>query len=392
MNLKGDDSMANKSYGDGSISQRKDGTWTARIFLGKENGKQKIKAIYGKSEKEVRKKMREFKDELIKFDNVNLPKLTVSDIIQDWLEVKRFKVKPSSFDRIERTVNNLILPRIGFAQATSLNANSIQKLLNDLADDGYSYSQIKKVYEALNAPFKVAVIRDQLRKNPCETVVIPKNTFDKEGDVEFYNEEQVKAISEAALEQYANGEYVYKHGRGLIILLNTGMRIGELLALKWDNVDFDKKIIKVMESRGTVIDRNRKEDDKKYISLDLSTKTKAGSRIIPMNKKAEECLRYFKSLNYKSPYVMANGDSKNSVIPYKNLQKALKHILEKTNINYGSLHALRHTFATRLFKRGVEVKVVSELLGHSSVKITYDTYIHVIREQKVEAINILNDL
>lgn len=384
--------MAKRDYGEGSISQRKDGTWTARVYCGKSaDGKYKIKCIYGKTEKEVKKKLKEFKEELIKFDNVNLPRLTVSDIINDWLKTKRYEVKPSSFDRIERTVNNLILPRIGFAQASSLAPNHIQQLLNDLADDGYSYSAIKKAYEALNAPFKIAVIRDQLRKNPCETVSVPKNTIDKEdGEVEFYNEEQVALITKGALEQYSNGEYVYKHGRGLIILLNTGMRIGELLALKWSNVDFDKKIIRVMESRGTVIDRNRKEDDKKYKEMDSSTKTKSGSRIIPMNKKAEEALLYFKSLKYKSPYVMANGD--NSVIPYKNLQKALKHILEKNNINFGSLHALRHTFATRLFKRGVEVKVVSELLGHSSVKITYDTYIHVIKEQKIEAINILNDL
>ena len=91
-------------------------------------------------------------------------------------------------------MNNLILPRIGFAQACSLNPNNVQNFLNDLADDGYSHSQIKKVYEALNAPFKIAVIRDQLRKNPCETVVVPKNTFDKEGDVEFYSEEQAKLI------------------------------------------------------------------------------------------------------------------------------------------------------------------------------------------------------
>ena len=383
--------MAKRDYGEGSISQRKDGTWTARIFLGKSaDGKQKIKAIYGKTEKEVKKKLKEFKEEMIKYDNTNLPKLTVSDIITDWLNTKRYEVKPSSYDRIERTVNNLIIPRIGFAQAVSLTPNNIQQLLNDLADDGYSYSAVKKVYEALNAPFKIAVIRDQLRKNPCETVIIPKNTFDKEGDVEFYNEEQVDLITKGALEQYSNGEYVYKHGRGLIILLNTGMRIGELLALKWDNIDFNKKLIHVVESRGTVIDRNRTEDGKKYKAIDSSTKTKSGSRIIPMNKKTEEALLYFKSLKYKSPYVMANGD--NSVIPYKNLQKALKHILEKNNINFGSLHALRHTFATRLFKRGVEVKVVSELLGHSSVKITYDIYIHVIKEQKIEAINILNDL
>lgn len=385
--------MARRDNGEGSISQRKDGTWTARLSLGYDNeGKRQIKAFYGKTEREVKKKMKDFQNEMVKYDNVQVHKLTVSELIEDWLKIKRYEVRPSSYDRIERTVRNMILPEIGFMQATSLTSVDVQNFLTGLADKGLSHSSIKKAYEALNAPFEIALHREQVRKNPCDTVKIPKNTMESEGELEFYNEEQVKLISEAAVEKYDSGEYIYNHGRGLIILLNTGMRIGELLALKWSNVDFDKKIIHVVETRGVVINRNRKDDDPKYIEIDRPTKTKAGNRIIPMNKKAEECLLYFKSLNYKSPYVMANGDNIDSVIPYKNLQKALKHILEKTNINFGSLHALRHTFATRLFKRGVEVKVVSELLGHSSVKVTYDIYIHVIKEQKVEAINILNEL
>lgn len=385
--------MARREKGEGSISQRKDGTWTARITLGFDNdGKRQVKAFYGKTEKEVKKKLKEFQTEMIKYDNVQVDKLTVSELIEDWLKIKRHEVRPSSYDRIERTVNNIILPELGYMQATSLTPVDVQNFLIGLAEKGLSYSSIKKAYENLKAPFAIAVLRDQIRKNPCETVKIPKNTIESEGKVEFYDEEQVALISQAAVERYKTGELIYDHGRGLIILLNTGMRIGELLALKWKNVDFDKKLIHIVETRGVVINRNRKDGDNKYIEVDRPTKTKAGTRIIPMNQKTEECLLYFKSLNYKSPYVMANGDEKDSVIPYKNLQKALKHILEKTGINYGSLHALRHTFATRLFKRGVEVKVVSELLGHSSVKVTYDIYIHVIKEQKIEAINILNDL
>lgn len=384
--------MAKRDYGDGSISQRKDGTWTARVYLGRSaDGKQKVKCLYAKTEREVRKKLKDFQNEQTKYDNVQIPKLTLEELITDWLKVKRYKVKPTTFDRIERTVNNLIIPRIGYLQAASLTSVDIENFLTELADDGYAYSSIKKAYEALNAPFKIAVIREQVRKNPCDTVEIPKNSLEDEGEVEFFTEEQVAKISDAALAKYSNGRYIYKHGRGLIILLNTGMRIGELLALKWKNVDFDKKLIHVVETRGTIKNRSG-EFDFNYSTIDQSTKTKSGRRVIPMNPKTEECLRYFKSLGYKSPYVMANGNSDKSVIPYKNMQKCLNHILKKSDIDFGTLHTLRHTFASRLFRRGVEVKVVSELLGHSSVKITYDIYIHVIKEQKVEAINILNDL
>lgn len=99
---------------------------------------------------------------------------------------------------------------------------------------------------------------------------------------------------------------------------------------------------------------------------------------------------YFKSLGYSNPYVMANSDT--GLITYRNLFRVLENILDSNGINHGSLHTLRHTFATRLFKKGVDIKVISELLGHSDISITYDIYTHVISEQKQKAVNVLEDL
>ena len=87
---------------------------------------------------------------------------------------------------------------------------------------------------------------------------------------------------------------------------------------------------------------------------------------------------------------MANSDK--GVLSYRNLHRALANILERNNIDHGSIHSLRHTFATRLFRNGVEVKVISELLGHSDINITYDIYTHVIAEQKRKAVDILDNL
>ena len=99
---------------------------------------------------------------------------------------------------------------------------------------------------------------------------------------------------------------------------------------------------------------------------------------------------YFKNLGYDNPYVMATNDK--GILRYRNLQRALENILEVNKIDHGSLHTFRHTFATILFKQGVDVKVISELLGHSDISVTYDIYTHVIESQKKKAVDVLNVL
>lgn len=382
--------MKKREYGDGSISQRKDGTWTGRIYLGRDsNGKQKIKAVYGKSENEVKRLIKEAKEKLIRYDEVNLPKRTLSELLNDWLlTVKKYELKPSSFDRLEATINNNINPYIGYLQLSSITSQDIQEYINQLTDKGYSYSTIKKAYNAIRASLKMATERDYIRKNPCVGIRLPKQIQKNKSNIEFFTNEEVEKIIASATYRYKTGKYMYKHGYGIVLLLNTGMRVGELLALKWSNIDLKNRQIYICETRGQVIDRST--DEVKYITADRSTKTQSSCRYVPINQKAQEALNYFKNLGYNSPYVMANSDK--SVVSYRNLHRALANILENNQINHGSIHTLRHTFATRLFRSGVDIKVISELLGHSDVSITYDIYTHVIQEQKKKAVDILDKL
>lgn len=379
-----------REKGNGSISKRKDGTWTGRICLGyKENGKQNIKAVYGKTESEVKKKLKALQAEIIKYDSINLPKLTLTELLTDWqTTAKKYELKSSSYDRLEQTINNNIVPYIGYLQITALTPQDIQNYINELTDKGYSYSTIKKSYNAVNAALKFALERDYIRKNPCIGIKLPKQIQRAKSDIEFFSDEEVNLISQSAISRYKTGRYKYKHGYAIIILLNTGLRVGELLALKWDNVDFVNKQIYVAETRGQIIDRS--DSEQKYIMADRSTKTQSSCRYVPINAKTAEALLYFKGLGYNNPYVMANSDS--NVITYRNLFRVLSNILELNKINHGSLHTLRHTFATRLFRNNVDIKVISELLGHSDVSITYNIYTHVIQEQKKKAVDILDNL
>ena len=381
--------MGRREKGHGSISQRKDGTWTGRAFLGyKSDGKQNVKAVYGKTEAEVKRKLRKLQEDIIKCSDVNLPKLTLAELLTDWqTTIKRYELKPSSYDRLDQIINNNIIPYIGYLQITAITAQDIQKYINELTDK-YSYSTIKKAYNAINAVMKLSVERDYIRKNPCLGVRLPKQIQRSKSDIEFFTDEEVALITQSAIRKYQTGRYVYKHGYAIVLLLNTGLRIGELLALKWNNVDLQARQIYVAETRGQIIDRS--DDEKKYITVDRSTKTQSSCRYVPINEKAKEALLYFKSFGYDNPYVMANSDS--GVVSYRNLFRAFANILEDNNINHGSLHTLRHTFATRLFKNNVDIKVISELLGHSDISITYDIYTHVIQEQKKKAVDVLDSL
>lgn len=152
--------------------------------------------------------------------------------------------------------------------------------------------------------------------------------------------------------------------------------MGEALSLKWSDVDFDNKTITV--SKNNALIKKRDDEGRKLGGYELvtqdSTKTSSGNRVIPINRSAEEVLIVLKKDN-TTPYVITNSRQK-QVMP-TNFERSFKALLKSIGIEgeYG-VHSLRHTFASLLFAKGVDVKIVSKLLGHSNVKITYDIYVH----------------
>jgi integrase len=170
------------------------------------------------------------------------------------------------------------------------------------------------------------------------------------------------------------------------------MRIGELLSLKWENLDFDTKTARVKDSVVMIKDRTKGEnDDSKpnYILFEQSdVKTDSSDRIIQLNNKAITALKEIYAINGKHKHVMAC--SKGNIFTPRNFDRMLRNILRHCNLEPCGAHVLRHTFASMLFRNGVDVKTVSELLGHKDVAITYNTYIHLLKEQKQKAVEILD--
>jgi len=157
-------------------------------------------------------------------------------------------------------------------------------------------------------------------------------------------------------------------------MLNTGLRAGELLGLELQSIDLENNTIQITQNLAVVKDRS--ESDTGYKVVTQSVKTKSGNRVIPINDAAKEMIQflidYYKPQRKNEDYLLVSKDG--TPIRHRNLQKTLDAILKKANIKHCGLHSLRHTFASKLFENGIDVKTVSELLGHSSVKITYDIY------------------
>ena len=383
-----------REHGQGTIYLRKDGRWYGAVQNGyNENGKPKMITVYGKTEAEAKRKLKE-KIKLINSDglilqNNTIKNITVEEYCTNWLKnVKVNELKPSSYDRKELTLSNQVYPSIGMLQLSQLSIDDVQQMVNQLKQKELSYSSIKKAYEAINECCKYAIIRGDLQKNPCTGVTLPKNLKHQDGDIKFYTEKQVESLLKQATIKYNNGKNKYRLGYGIQLLLYTGLRIGEALALTWDDVDIQNKTIKVNKNLKQV--KNRDDNQSKYkIIVQNSTKTNSGTRVVPLNNKSIEALKQIKEITGQYEYVFSTQTGKN--MSSRTCDRMFRKIQENCGFKeiYG-VHALRHTFASLLFKKGVDVKTVSEILGHKDVSVTYNTYIHLIQEQKVNAMNLLD--
>lgn len=381
-----------RDKGDGSIYQRKDGLWVSQIQIGKKaDGKANVKMFYGKTEQEVKKKLKNYKHELIKNDHTEVKKITVKQYMDNWLyNIQINELKPKSFDRKETTLKHQIYEYIGNLQINNLSANDIQDMINKLIAKGLSYSTIKKAYNAVNGCFKLGVIKGEIIKNPCLGVSLPKKIMNDAHNITFFNDAQIEQICKESTRKYGNGKNVYRLGQAITLLLYKGMRSGECLSLQWDDIDFEKRTIYVKKNVVLVKNRNPESAVKNIFYHQDSAKTASGKRIIYLNNKALSALEELYKLNGKNEYVMSNSNG--NIVNPRNLDRMFRNILTQCKIPLTGVHTLRHTFASMLFKKGIDVKTVSELLGHSDVSITYNTYIHLIKEQKQQAISLLDEL
>ena len=278
-------------------------------------------------------------------------------ISAEWLEYKKNNVKESTYYNYMYNIERYLKPF--FNQRNIDEISNYNDFIQELKEK-YALETIKRI---------VNVLKSILNYYQDEYNVILKT---KKITLPKTEKRKVKILShqeKEKLEKYCLEENTLK-SLGIIICLNTGLRIGEICALKWKNIDLEEKIIYIEQTIQRVY---IKQDKKSKIIID-KPKSSYSIRTIPMNKKVYNILKSIQK-NYKENDFFLTGDSQKFVEP-RNYQHNFQMFLKNSKIKHYKFHSLRHTFATACIEVGMDIKSLSEILGHSNTTITLDIYVH----------------
>ena len=393
-------SKTRRANNEGSIFQRKDGRWVGAATTGYDSeGKIIRKFIYGKSRMEVADKLTELTNriESNNFDYVD--KNNMARLMSEWLLVfKKNQVSPRTFEGVFSKYKIHIEPKIGNMKIDEISTLTIQKLLNQMLDDGYSLDVVRKTKVIFNQFFDYAVQNKFVNNNPTLLTRVKS----KERKI-YDGENKYKAIPPEVREKFLSSLNEHKLLKPLCLcMMLSGLRTGETLALRWKDIDFQNKTINV-ERAITVVpkfDNNGKVIERKTVISD--TKTTCSKRVVPMPDLLIQTLQDYKisqdinggehniNLTSENSLVFCNNDG--TVRTYYGTKKIFYRFLEKYGLDKYNIHfhTLRHTFSNMLFEADQNPKVIQALLGHKSVKTTITTYNSVDKSYFQKATDVIN--
>ena len=394
-------SKTRRANNEGSIFQRKDGRWVGAAAAGYDDeGKLVRKYVYGKTRMEVANKLSELTNriESDSFDYVD--KNNLSTLMNEWLLVfKKNQVAPRTFEGVYSKFKKHIEPKIGNMKIDEVSTLTIQKVLNQMLEDGYSLDVVRKTKVVFNQFFDYAVQHKFVVNNPTLLTRVKS----KERKI-YDGENKYKAIPPEVREKFLTCLNEHKLLKPLCLcMMLAGLRTGEALALMWKDIDFENKTINI-ERAITVVpkfDENGKIKERKTVISE--TKTACSKRVVPMPDLLIAVLKDYKveqelkgdenniNLIDKSSLVFCNNDG--SLRTYYGTKKIFYRFLEKHELdNMGiHFHTLRHTYSNMLFEADQNPKVIQALLGHKSVKTTITTYNSVDKSYFQKATDVLNN-
>lgn len=353
-----------------NIYFRQDKRWEGRYHKGrKPNGRIKYGYVYGQTYEEVKEKL----EPLRKSAEIMLRIYGKSMMgFHEWsghlLEEWKDTLKPSTYSSYQHKMKRYLWEQLGELSLYQLDELAIAKAVEAWKLQGLALSSIKSIFRLLNQTLNHAVKQRILEKNPCDQVQLPKSLKTK---VQALSRKQQKKLM-----QIAEKDNDYR-GKAVILAMEAGMRIGEIAALKWEEVDFEASFIYVNNTY------QRVSNDSGTALLLGTVKTEASQRIIPMSDRVRELLLQLRQGQKESEFVFT---TKGKPCEPRVLTYHFHRIRKKAALSKVHFHQLRHTFATRCLEATADVLSVSRILGHSSIKMTLDTYAHSIQEQQVATV------
>ena len=289
--------------------------------------------------------------------------ISLADYITEWMHTfKAYSVKQSTYDRLLTSAKALEGFQIASMPIGEITSIHIQKYVNELAEYGYGLSTIKKQMRIVTAPLKQAAALHQISADPAVGIRLPtkENVKKDERAVEAYSPEEQEALFRV-LDTHSRPGYA-----AIALMIETGLRVGEVLALRWKDVQIPRKRLAV---RATVV----RLANKKLSYVQESAKSASSNRTIPLTPRAIALLEHQQQEKINE-WVFNKVD--NERLSYEALRHQTRRLCEAAEVEYRGEHVFRHTFATNCYYKGVNVKVLSKLLGHADVNVTYNIYVH----------------
>jgi integrase len=376
--------MPKRGNGEGSIYKRKeDNKWVGSITL--DDGKRKV--FYGKTKKEVTEKLVQFRHDEQQGVLVPTSQQTLAVFLTDWLEnTQKRSLRPRTYERYEEVVRLHLIPAFGKLQLQKLSAQHLQAFYEKKQSGGLSSATVNTIHNVLHKALQSAVKWNLIPRNVCKLVSPPRR---ERFEVNVLSLEEIQKLL-----NIAKGRQI----EGIVCLaVATGLRRGELMGLKWQDIDLDAGTLQVKRILSRV---PSKMPGQGYVEAE--TKTKKSRRSIVIAPFAIEALRQHRvrqleaklkagSKWQETGYVFCTSIGTH-VNPTRDILDPFKALLEEAGLRDIRFHDLRHSAATLLLSAGVHPKVVQEILGHSQISITMDIYSHVLPNMQQDAMSKLDTL
>lgn len=357
-----------------NIYKRKDGRYEGRYVIGRTlTGKTRFGYVYAHQYAEVRKLLLQKKvDQLRQTGNSKIIRQgTLDEWMTYWMENELLgSVKISSYQTYQGQVDRHLRSALGHYFLSQLTPGIVYDFIEAKRVEGLADNTIRGIYRLLSAAMRFALDEGVIRKNPCRKIrVLPKERAEQRV---FNRVEQEKM----------RGMATEKDDLPALLSLYTGMRLGEVCALKWEDIDWEKRTITVRRTAQRVAQMKDSTGGKTLLMIG-TPKSSRSHRVLPVPEFLLKRLRSMLGGKGLTEYIF--GTLTHAAEP-RTIQRRFKRTMEKLGITGAHFHTLRHSFATRLLELGVDIKTVSTLLGHGSVKTTLDFYAHSLIEQQRAAI------
>ncbi len=353
-----------------NIYKRKDGRWEGRyIRFYDENAKAKYGYVYAKTYSEVKQKLLECKTTpakatLYSWNNT----VSYDEILDSWLQSSKFKIKESTYARYLHLINSHIRPHLGKYPTSQISTQIIECFIEDKLQKGrlndYGALSPKTVTDILS------IIKNSMEYAKYHDVTVVCNlnrlTIKKhDKEIRVLSSDEQADLSKVLLQNMDTYKF------GVFLALYTGIRIGELCALQWNDIDMQQSVLKVNKTLQRIQNTDRQAKTKTKIIIS-EPKSKCSCREIPLPPFLIEIMEQFQS----NPLTYVLSGTSTKYIEPRTMQNKFKMYCWESGIENANFHCLRHTFATRCVEVGFDVKSLSEILGHANVNITLNRYVH----------------